>query len=59
MKKQTSKNLLATNAPKPKLLSLAEKAIVKKMNRYIYTEQDLGEDILHVGVTAAIYANMK
>ena len=50
---------MANNTPKPKLLSLAEKAIVKKLNRYIYTEQDLGEDILHVGVTAALYASIK
>lgn len=59
MKKQTIKNSIAYNTPKTKLLSLAQKAIAKKMNRYIYTDQDLGEDILHVGITAALYVSMK
>lgn len=59
MKKQIAKNLLGGNTPKLKMLSLPKKAIVKKMNRYIYTEQDLGDDILHIGISASVYASMK
>lgn len=61
MKKQTAKNLLAVagNTPKLKLLSLPKKVIAKNRNRYIYTEQDLGDDILHIGISASVYASMK
>ena len=59
MKKQAPKIPLSNNTPKLKLQSLPKKAIVKQLNRYIYTEQDLGEDILHVGITAALYASIK
>ena len=58
MKKQTSPNFSAQSSILPaKAKAPASKArrILSGGRRYIYTEKDLGEGMLHMGITAATY----
>ena len=50
MKSQTNKNFTATMPDELKFSNTTLK--VSKKPRYIYTEEDLGEGILDVGVSA-------
>ncbi|MBC7867937.1 MAG: hypothetical protein H7X88_10440 [Gloeobacteraceae cyanobacterium ES-bin-316] len=56
MKKQTSGTLTAITPAKVKRIENKTKKILSTPTRYIYTEQDLGEGILHIGVKASTYA---
>ncbi len=59
MKKQTSHNFSSASTPPPGSLKPAANRAPKpesKTRRYVYTEQDLGHERLHMGITAATYA---
>lgn len=51
MKKQTIKNTLISNNQKSTYTSVRKNETGKKTTRYIYTENDLGEGLLDMGVT--------
>jgi len=59
MKKPTSRNFSTVAPPDSRKVQPTDSKVRKllsKTRRYIYTEQDLGEDRLHMGMTAAVYA---
>jgi len=59
MKKQLSGNISTVASLDPGKVKPTDSKVRKllsKTKRYIYTEQDLGEDRLHMGITAAAYA---
>lgn len=58
MKKQTSSNFskaASTATRNVKNAGSKARKFLSKTKRYIYTEQDLGEGMLHMGITAATY----
>lgn len=58
MKKQMSRNLsdpTSANSHNVKTAGSRVPRLLPKIKRYIYTEKDLGEDMLHMGMTAATY----
>ena len=56
MKKQSIKNSLVSNSQKITYTSVRKNEAGKKTTRYIYTEKDLGEGLLDVGVTPSYTA---
>ncbi|MBL7701591.1 MAG: hypothetical protein JNM14_05040 [Ferruginibacter sp.] len=52
MKKQTTNQFNFMNAAKNHLKAIGKKLTPKKSSGYVYTEEDLGEGILDVGITA-------
>jgi hypothetical protein len=52
MEKQTTNHFSFMNAAKNHLKKIGKKFTPKKNTRYVYTEEDLGEGILDVGITA-------
>ncbi len=59
MKKQTSHSfstVLSSGSRKVKSTDSKARRLLSKARRYIYTEQDLGEGRLNMGITAATYA---
>lgn len=51
MKKQSNKNFLVANSQKNTYTSVRKNESGNKTIRYIYTEKDLGEGLLDMGVT--------
>lgn len=51
MKKQSTKNFVVTNSPKNTYTSVRKNEAGKKSTRYVYTDKDLGEGLLDMGVT--------
>ena len=51
MKKQSNKNFLVANSQKNTYTSVRKNEAGNKTIRYIYTEKDLGEGLLDMGVT--------
>ena len=59
MKKPTSRNFATIESSSPrneKPVDNRATKLLSKKRRYVYTEQDLGHDRLHMGITAATYA---
>ena len=52
MNKQTTNNFTAFNAGQSQFKENKKTESVKKNPRYIYTEEDLGEGILDVGINS-------
>ena len=58
MKKQANRSIPtagSTASPRVKTAGSKARKLLSKTKRYIYTEQDLGEGMLHMGITAAAY----
>ena len=53
MRKQTSNDFTCINANQNQFKVSINNLAAKKHPRYIYTEEDLGEGLLDVGVTAS------
>lgn len=52
MKKTSIKNMIANNVAKIQTEGNRRKnAMVKKIKKYVYTEQDLGEGLLYMGLS--------
>jgi hypothetical protein len=59
MKKQTINNYAAPNFNQHQFKGSSKNVPAKKNPRYIYTEEDLGEGILDVGVTVSFAADQQ
>jgi len=59
MRKQTINDISAINADQNQFKEGRRDISVKKNPRYIYTEEDLGEGILDVGVNTSSTADRK
>jgi len=57
MRKQTINDISAINADQNQFKEVRRDLSVKKNPRYIYTEEDLGEGILDVGVNTSYTAD--
>lgn len=55
MKKTSIKNMIANNVAKFQDEGNRRKnAMVKKIKKYVYTEQDLGEGLLYMGLSTPV-----
>ncbi len=53
MKKTTIKNMIANNVAKFQKEGNRQKdAMVRKLKKYVYTEKDLGEGLLYMGLSS-------
>jgi hypothetical protein len=56
MRKQATPNFAAINANQNQFKEGRKNVAVKKNPRYIYTEEDLGEGILDVGISSSYHS---
>lgn len=60
MKKTSIHKMIATNVAKiQKAGTRGKNAMVRKLKKYVYTEQDLGEGLLYMGLSATAGFNGK
>ena len=60
MKKNSIKSLIANNVAKFQHEGHSHKnTVVRKIKKYVYTEKDLGEGLLYVGLSATAGYNGK